>query len=257
MSATTPSPVMVDTQESIIALIDAITSLPANDSDIYVDLEGVSLGRNGTLSLVTIFLRPGRRAYIVDVHTLGATAFSTTNSAGASLKSILESSLIKKVFFDVRNDSDALFSHFGVELQGVEDVQLMENVLRPLGRDRFLLGLEKTIRVYAEHMSTEEVHEWAAVKDEGGRLFMPRRGGSYEVFNERPMRACLVRYCVNDVQHLPELRDRFAKRLQRRVRGEMLKGMVERETRRRVEESQAEGYEPEGKDKAYGPWAQR
>jgi len=41
-----------------------------------------------------------------------------------ALKDILESATTPKVFFDIRNDSGALFAHFGIALQGVQDVQL-------------------------------------------------------------------------------------------------------------------------------------
>jgi hypothetical protein len=37
-------------------------------------------------------------------------AFSTAGTNGQTLKTILESETIPKVFFDVRNDSDALYS---------------------------------------------------------------------------------------------------------------------------------------------------
>ena len=65
--------------------------------------------------------------YLVDVHTLGAAAFSTTATDGiTTLKSVLENSSIPKAFFDVRNDSDALYNLYSIYLCGVVDVQLME-----------------------------------------------------------------------------------------------------------------------------------
>lgn len=45
-------------------------------------------------------------------------------------KDILENENIPKVFFDVRDDFDALFAHFGVALKVVEDIQLMESASR-------------------------------------------------------------------------------------------------------------------------------
>lgn len=58
-------------------------------------------------------------------------AFSATNIYNTSLKRVLESPTIPKVFFDVRNDSDALHNHFGINLDCIQDVQLMENATRP------------------------------------------------------------------------------------------------------------------------------
>lgn len=64
--------------------------------------------------------------YLVDVTTLGRSVFDTAGSDKRTLKHILESEDTIKVFFDIRNDSDALFSLCGVRIGGVEDTQLME-----------------------------------------------------------------------------------------------------------------------------------
>jgi exonuclease 3'-5' domain-containing protein 1 len=56
------------------------------------------------------------------VHSLGLEAFNVNNIKEKTLKDILQDKKTPKVFFDVRNNSDALFAHFGVVLQGVEDV---------------------------------------------------------------------------------------------------------------------------------------
>jgi exonuclease 3'-5' domain-containing protein 1 len=59
---------------------------------------------------------------LVDIYTLGDKAFPTIGAGGRTLKGILESDSIPKVFFDVRNDSDALFSHFQIRLAGIHDL---------------------------------------------------------------------------------------------------------------------------------------
>ncbi|KAG6301925.1 hypothetical protein E4U09_004248 [Claviceps aff. purpurea] len=114
-------------------------------STVYVDLEGCQLSRNGTISIVTIYATTLATAYIVDVHKLGKSAFTTANTTGTTLKAILESANIKKVIFDVRNDSDALFHHFQISLQGVQDLQLMELAARRKNR-RSVAGLAKCIQ---------------------------------------------------------------------------------------------------------------
>jgi exonuclease 3'-5' domain-containing protein 1 len=57
-----------------------------------------------------------KEVYLIDVHTLGEEAFDTAGVGEITLKDILQDEEIPKVFFDVRNDSDALFSHFGIAL---------------------------------------------------------------------------------------------------------------------------------------------
>lgn len=117
---------------------------------LYIDLEGVDLCREGSLSILTLMIDTGiptRRVYLFDVHLLGAQAFNTAGVKQKTLKDILQDDKIPKVFFDVRNDSDALFAHFGVALQGVEDVQLMESATRrTTGSRKFLSGLASVLR---------------------------------------------------------------------------------------------------------------
>ena len=100
---------------------------------MYIDLEGVDLCREGSLSILTLLIDTGiptGRVCLIDVHVLGAQAFNTTGVRRKTLKDILQDEKIPKVSFDARNDSDALFAHFGVALQGVEDIQLMESATR-------------------------------------------------------------------------------------------------------------------------------
>ncbi len=85
---------------------------------------------------------------LVDVHTLGAAAFSTTATDGVTtLKSVLEDPSIPKAFFYVRNDSDALYNLYSVYMRGVVDVQLMELRTRT-GSRRLLNGLARCLEGY-------------------------------------------------------------------------------------------------------------
>ncbi|KEF50983.1 uncharacterized protein A1O9_12960, partial [Exophiala aquamarina CBS 119918] len=89
---------------------------------------------------------PTRRVHLIDVPILGAQAFNTSGVEGKTLKDILQDEKIPKVFFDVRNNSDVLFAHFGVALQGVEDVQLMESATRrTMASRKFSSGLAKCV----------------------------------------------------------------------------------------------------------------
>ncbi|KAM5353931.1 hypothetical protein ACJ41O_000581 [Fusarium nematophilum] len=245
---------MVDSTESISKLVESLQALPPGGGrggppNLFLDLEGVGLSRNGTVSILAVFSQPQRHVYLVDVHTLQSSAFDTPGPDGTTtLRDILESASVAKVFFDVRNDSDALHHHFGVRLQGIQDVQVMENASRPEFRRRWLRGLSRCI-TYDAPMSEEQKLQWTAVKDRGIELFHPDKGGSYEVFNERPLRSEVEMYCVNDVRFLPGLRDRYWGMLT-----PVWREKVEEEAARRVRESQSPDYEPQGADKRYGPW---
>ncbi len=110
-----------------------------------------------------------------------------------------------KVFFDVRNDSDALFAHFGVGLQGVEDVQLMESATRKTRISRRCVsGLANCIEENVQ-LSSKELTAWKEAKG----VLKTQYGGSFEAFNNRPIPKDIVSYSVGDVQFLPQLRSKF------------------------------------------------
>jgi len=125
-------------------LVEALAKLPTSPPSLYLDLEGVALSRHGSVSILQLHVSPKDRTFLIDIHSLGETAFSTTGTSGQTLKGILESDTIPKVFFDVRNDSDALFSHYGIKLVCVHDLQLMELATRSFSR-RCVNGLTKCI----------------------------------------------------------------------------------------------------------------
>jgi exonuclease 3'-5' domain-containing protein 1 len=113
---------IINTTEQIRKLVDWLVFRHEGwqyKPTMYVDLEGVDLCREGSLSILTLMIyaeTPDRRICLIDVHTLGAQAFNTSGVKNKTLKDILQDKDIPKVFFDVRNDSDALFAHFGVVL---------------------------------------------------------------------------------------------------------------------------------------------
>ncbi len=237
----------VDSCSAIADLVDSLTDLPASPPSLYLDLEGVNLSRQGTISILQLLVSSQHRTYLIDVHTLGSKAFSTVGANGQTLATILESETIPKVFFDVRNDSDALYSHFGIRLVGVQDVQVMEFATRRV-RGRFVSGLSKCIERDGM-MTITERQEWLATKEKGLKLFTPERGGSYELLNVRPLCEELILYCVQDVQFLPRLWSGYFSKLT-----PSLLARVKMATGERVKSSQSEMYNGHGKHKALGPW---
>jgi exonuclease 3'-5' domain-containing protein 1 len=241
---------LVYSPAAITDFVDILLHLPADPPSIYVDVEGINLSRAGSISIIALLVCPNDHVYLIDVHTLGEAAFLTPGKNGKTLMNILESSTIPKVFFDVRNDSDALYTHFNIALQGVQDVQLMENAARPgdISGKKFINSLAKCIEMDAR-ITPPEKRIWKIVKDKGGRLFDPDKRGSYEVFNTRPIMEDIRLYCVQDVQFLPDLRELYWGRLKPEW-----KGKVVDETRTRVLSSQLAMYQPHGSDRALSPW---
>lgn len=243
---------IINTKTSISNLIDKLNASPTIPPSLYIDIEGINLSRSGSISLIQIYNHPSKHTYLIDIHVLRHLAFTTPGKKRRkkTLKTILESPIVPKVFFDVRNDSDALYSHYGISLQGVIDIQLMELASRTYPRSKqFLNGLQYCIEQHAS-ITPSERKTWSTMKENGKRLFAPEKGGNFEVFNERPLREQIVEYCVQDVVLLPDLYEVYAGKLTR-----MWKTKVEIETLRRVKESQGVGYQANGDDKRLGPWA--
>ncbi|CAM1507684.1 Fc.00g073250.m01.CDS01 [Cosmosporella sp. VM-42] len=239
--------VEVNDMATLAQLVDTLDEPPKTmQPSIYIDLEGVNLSRHGTVSIMQIYHLPLERTYLIDVFTLGDKCFSTPGSKGRTLKQILESEDILKVFFDVRNDSDALYGNYQIKLAGIQDLQLMELATRTFSK-RCVNGLSKCIERDAL-LSSYERSVWAQIKDNGVRLFAPEKGGRYEVFNERPMLDGIKSYCAQDVQILPRLWEYYDGKISQEWRK-----IVMTESKARVQLSQSSTYQGKGKHMALAP----
>jgi exonuclease 3'-5' domain-containing protein 1 len=87
----------------------------------------------------------------------------------------------------------------------------MESAARKTTASRkFLNGLAKCIESNTPiSFGHRELASWKLAKEKGERLFKADSGGSYDVFNQRPIPEDILSYCVGDVQYLPKLRDKF------------------------------------------------
>lgn len=250
--------IIVDSEPKLVSLLDklSVVSPPTKPTDppsLYFDIEGQNLGRHGTMCILSLFLYPDDTAYLIDVQTLQADTFTTANETGTSLKGVLESPTVPKGFFDIRNDSDALFSLFGIKVAGIHDIQLME-LARRKGSRRRVSGLARCIE-----MDLTAAPDQAAVvraisaKRVGERIWNPRLGGTYASFSQRPIPPAIVDYCCADVAILPSLWKAYIRDI---GTDEKLfwRSQVWEKTLGRVKESQKASYDPDGGDKSLGPW---
>lgn len=238
---------IVNTPNEVVTLLNDIENQPTKPPSLYLDIEGVSLSRHGSISIIQLYNVPQNHVFLIDVFVLRQAAFDTPSWSGITLRSILESERIPKVFFDVRNDSDALYAHFNILLQGCHDVQLLHAATQPWARR--LAGLRQCIEHDAQ-LSVDVLKNWQTVKVEGRKLFSAKDGGSYEIFNVRPLLQDIITYCAQDVVHLPILWSTYSDRLSK----SWLK-RVEAETAKRVMLSQAGSYDSFGDHKVWSPWA--
>lgn len=235
---------LVDSEKSLKHLVDDIVAAESNS--LFIDIEGVKLSRYGSISIIQLFMPRRKRVCLVDIHTMGSPAFTIPGSSRSTLRSILETEDVTKYFFDVRNDADALYNLYGIRLRGVRDIQLQEIASRRSSK-RLLSGLATCI-TRDSSLSEEQVTNWKATKALGNSMFDPELGGSYEVFNQRPLSKEIVDYCIQDVMILPMLATTYEARLSR-----TWKKKADLETVKRLEDSTKTTYRPHGDHKKFGP----
>ena len=242
---------IVSSTKELLLLLDSLPRLPANPPSLYFDIEGIRLGRLGSVSLLLLHVAPSAMTYIIDVYTLGECAFLAQNNAGISFKAILESDEIPKVFFDIRNDSDALFSHYKIGVRGIVDIQLLELATRSSSIE-FLAGLAKCI-CGDLNLSSDAQEAWKLAKESGRLLYDPREGGRYEVFNDRPISPEILLYCKQDVELLPLLWATYSSELLE-PHNAFWRSLIREATKRRIELSQHPSYDGQAESKVCGPW---
>lgn len=236
----------IDTTSALTTFLDALPDCRGQPPSLYMDFEGDNLSRDGTLSLITILVQPQDQLHLIDVTTLKGDAFTTGSSAGTTLKDILEDSEVAKIIFDIRNDSSALFWLYQVRVQGIEDLQLHELASRSFQK-RCVKGLAKCIETDST-LTWKQRQQWQAVKNKGRKLFAPQMGGSFAVFDQRPLSCEIKDYCAQDVVHMPGLRQVYLDKL---CDAWWLK--IADETGQRVRLSQSAGFNGHGRHRAMGP----
>jgi hypothetical protein len=90
---------IIDMAEQIEQLIDRLAG-PTYMSALYMDLEGVNLCRDGSISIITLLVDSStsrERIYILNVHTLGTLKFDTAGTVtGKTLRGVLQDEEVEK-----------------------------------------------------------------------------------------------------------------------------------------------------------------
>jgi len=193
---------LVDTLGSLMHLLATVES--SAERLIALDFEGVKLCRDGELCLVQLCLMDEpRMVYVIDVYELGKRCFSVCTQRGTSLKSLIEDENYKKLWFDPRNDVDALYHQFQVFPNGIFDLQLAEVAdRRARGLNvQYVQGLGKVIW-NCPNLSMEQKQFADRINLLGKNLFEPQNGGNYEIFRSRPLNPVILVYAAHDARHM-------------------------------------------------------
>jgi exonuclease 3'-5' domain-containing protein 1 len=132
-------------------------------------------------------------------------------------------------------------------LANTYDLQLLD-VANRLSRNvqtRYLSGLTKCIELYVAPPNA-----WKEVKEAGNRLFSPEKGGSYTIFERRPLDPRILAYCAQDVALMFQLEAAMKKTMDKPEGWEkkILLGSANR-----VAESKSSYYSGQGRHRAIAP----
>lgn len=171
-------------------------------------MEGYDLGRLGIPSLLQVSIYTLNHTWIFDLVVLGAAVFSTTSAKGWSIRRLLESGEVRTLWWDPRNDQNALFFHYGVRLnqEKTEDIQMYELATRVVWDEykgtRYRHGLARVVgpeAVKVGRISQETADEWSRVKNSGKSYL---KQSDFRVMLERPLPKIVRRYASGDTIYL-------------------------------------------------------
>eukprot|EP00929_Paragymnodinium_shiwhaense_P123798 TRINITY_DN9807_c0_g1_i1.p1 TRINITY_DN9807_c0_g1~~TRINITY_DN9807_c0_g1_i1.p1 ORF type:complete len:510 (+),score=86.28 TRINITY_DN9807_c0_g1_i1:190-1719(+) len=182
---------------------------------LAVDFEGERLCRNGPLRLLQMSCSDDPTlVYVLDVFVLGQRTFTLQTPNGTCMKSLLENEQIRKVWFDPRNDVDALYHQFRIMPTGIFDLQLAEVATRRMRNYsvQYVSGLNRCI---AQCTAVESDQKAFAnrINDLGKRMFEPQNGGTYEVFRKRPLNPVILVYAAHDSRYMFALYEQYTSNL--------------------------------------------
>lgn len=204
---------LVDSFGSLMRLLRHLEFVTGSGEDVAlaVDFEGVRLCRTGELCLMQLTCSDDPTlVYVLDVHVLGARTFTLQTQKGTSMKGLLEDQNIRKVWFDPRNDADALYHQFGIMPHGIFDLQLAEVADRRMRglTVNFVQGLYRCL-TQCPSMTPEQQVFAENINNLGKSLFEPQHGGTYEIFQQRPLNAMILIYAAHDSRYMLVLYDRY------------------------------------------------
>jgi len=191
--------VLIDTVASCRSAVAALMA----ESEIGVDLEGVDVGRLGRVSIIQV------STYASDVCLFDITALGADAFGAGGLRGLFQSRRVRKVIFDGRADNDALHHLFDSLMENAYDLQILHALKFSSSDDRYVKGFQKCLDASGV-LSPAEGHRASVLKERGKRCFSPDFGGSYSVWEQRPLRQILLDYAVADVQHLLQMKRQWS-----------------------------------------------
>ncbi|KAL2060643.1 hypothetical protein VTL71DRAFT_9284 [Oculimacula yallundae] len=215
----------VNTVKKLVAFLGRIASIVPSTREVpqlALDSEGNNLGRNGTLTLLQLYVRCFDHTYVFDILELGKeVALDTKSADGSSLRGLLESPKHFQVWWDPRNDQDALFHLLGVTLPAGRVLNLALIAVGVIGYERgrgysHRISLINCIGTEGTAWMTENaLKEWLQISWSAKAEL---QACDYDCFDERPLSAENWGYAADDVNQQLKLYDLLAPQQSQQLR---------------------------------------
>ena len=239
---------LVDTADLLEKCLDEIEEALKIKNYLNVDFEGIDLCKTGKVCIGQFSIEGSKHVYLVDFVVL----VDPFKLCDGRLKRIMESPSITKVFFDPRNDCDAIYHQFQIQVSNALCLQVSEVAFRRYVLSvyvKYVFGLKKVMEKHLPSCIDElEYQSVSQIKERGAKLFVPESGGSYQVFNDRPLQKDILNYCIIDVLYFDELRQFLFGSLTRNIQKRVLQ-----ESTRRLTVCLQPGYDAKAKTKSLAP----
>lgn len=184
---------IVDTPEQLSELVDTLWLCGGLVPMVVMDCEGFNDYRL-ECDVIEIYHIPSDHLYLIDIFVLGTDILNLRSAVHKyTLAAFLESDAHLKLIYDCRQDSNALFMSYNIQLDGVVDLSLMVTELRRRHDPAFhhRVSVDDAIKIRLRNTDIIGEFEHQAIKEaKSARNFM----GILEAWAQRPLDNRLVRY---------------------------------------------------------------
>jgi exonuclease 3'-5' domain-containing protein 1 len=185
-----------------------VVNVLLQQAEVAVDIEGVDLGRAGKISIIQVCMqstkgrRKESRVYLFDITRMGEKAFSK-----GRLRELMQSPSVCKLIFDARADNDALHHLYDARMCNCFDLQVQYAFKHSDPSDPYLKGLEKCLAT-SDILNAVQSKTMSELKQKGRELFVPQLGGSFAVWEQRPLHPELLEYAAVDVKYMIQMKEK-------------------------------------------------
>jgi len=171
----------ISSHEQMFDFLPHILKMAKSGVELACDCEGTAKGFSGKdgMSHLTMTSWSLNHTWIFRTQRI-AGVFDIPGDEGQTLRSLLESKTVIQLWFDLRNDTNAIFGCHGIRLGRVRDIQLMEAATR-CGPRIWLHSLERCVKDEGRlFMGKNRWENWLWAKEEGREFFNSYGWGVWE-----------------------------------------------------------------------------